>query len=129
MKGQTASGMFLPGQPFTVTASPGDRLQFATMFVQSNDLFFAPRDGGIALFRHRRPGHPRQGDEPSRALRCRHGGQPAAGRQSGPGAAPSRANTGRAERTPIDLVKNRRDGFAYPAVAAGIEVEIELAAG
>lgn len=50
MKGLTASGMFLPGQTFMVTASPGDRLQFATMFVQSNDLFFAPRDGGIALF-------------------------------------------------------------------------------
>ena len=51
MKGLTASGMFVPGQPFTFTAAPGDLLQFATMFVQSNDLFFAPRDGGIALFR------------------------------------------------------------------------------
>lgn len=50
MKDKTASGMFLPGQPFTVAASPGDRLQFATMFVQSNDLFFAPRGGGIDLF-------------------------------------------------------------------------------
>lgn len=30
LKGLTASGMFLPGQPFTFTASPGDKLQFAT---------------------------------------------------------------------------------------------------
>lgn len=50
LKNLAASGMFIPGQPFIVTASPGDRLQFATMFVQSNDLFFAPSDGGIALF-------------------------------------------------------------------------------
>lgn len=50
LKGLAAAGMFVPGQLFTFTASPGDCLQFATMFVQSNDLFFAPKSGGIALF-------------------------------------------------------------------------------
>ena len=33
-----------------VTAEAGDYLSFATMFVQSNDLFYAPSDRGIALF-------------------------------------------------------------------------------
>lgn len=104
--------MFLPGQPFTVTASLGDRLQFATMFVQSNDLFFAPRDGGIALFDA--GGRAIHGKVTSRVALFDAGtevnqppgvGLDQAPRQAGP-------NTGWAERTPIDLVKNRRDGFA-----------------
>ena len=39
----------------TFTARPGDRLQFETMFVQSNDWFYAFADGGLELF---------DGDEP-----------------------------------------------------------------
>jgi len=35
---------------FTLDASPGDRLQFETMFVQSNDWFYAFANGGIDLF-------------------------------------------------------------------------------
>jgi hypothetical protein len=50
MKGLSASGMFTPGRSFTFRASPADWLQFAATFVQSNDLFFAPKAGGIALF-------------------------------------------------------------------------------
>ncbi|MCP5027514.1 MAG: hypothetical protein GY929_14650 [Actinomycetia bacterium] len=46
---------------FQVTAKRGDRLDFATMLVQSNDWFFAPEDGdGLRLFR--RNGEPRQGN-------------------------------------------------------------------
>jgi uncharacterized cupredoxin-like copper-binding protein len=41
-----------PGESyeFTVQAMPGQRLSFATMFVQSNDWFFAPAPEGIELF-------------------------------------------------------------------------------
>ena len=35
---------------FTVTARPGDRLQLETMFVQSNDWFYAFTGGGLELF-------------------------------------------------------------------------------
>lgn len=35
---------------FTFIAEPGEHLSFATMFVQSNDLFFAPDAEGIELF-------------------------------------------------------------------------------
>ncbi len=51
--GATEPGPLLPGQTyqFTVEAIPGDQLSFATMFVQSNDLFFAPNGTGIALFK------------------------------------------------------------------------------
>jgi len=40
---------------FDVEAEPGQKLAFATMFVPSNDVFFAPGPGGISLF---------EGDEP-----------------------------------------------------------------
>lgn len=45
------AGPILTGESttFTVTASPGDRLFLATMFVQSNDMFYA-NDEGIRLF-------------------------------------------------------------------------------
>ncbi|HKQ18721.1 MAG TPA: spondin domain-containing protein, partial [Candidatus Eisenbacteria bacterium] len=51
-KGDAEPGPALPGKvyEFTVTANPGDRLSFATMFGQSNDLFYAPAEAGIALF-------------------------------------------------------------------------------
>ena len=41
-----------PGQAyeFSVIATPGDALSFVTMFVQSNDLFYAPPQEGIDLF-------------------------------------------------------------------------------
>ncbi len=127
MKGLTASGMFLPGQPFTVTASPGDRLQFATMFVQSNDLFFAPRDGGIALFDS--GGRAMHGKVTSRVALFDAGTEKNQPPGAGPDQAPRQAkpNTGASEHMPLDLVANRRDGFAYPPVEAVIEVEIEPA--
>lgn len=41
-----------PGQAyeFSVIATPGDALSFVTMFVESNDLFYAPPEEGIDLF-------------------------------------------------------------------------------
>lgn len=35
---------------FTFSAHPGSRLSFATMYVQSNDLFYAPGPAGIPLY-------------------------------------------------------------------------------
>ena len=50
--GADAPGPVLPGDAyeFTTHANPGQSLSFATMFVQSNDWFFAPNPEGIALF-------------------------------------------------------------------------------
>ncbi|MCA9837025.1 MAG: spondin domain-containing protein [Trueperaceae bacterium] len=46
------AGPLLPGgvYEFSFTANPGDRLSLATMFVQSNDWFYAPAPEGISLF-------------------------------------------------------------------------------
>ncbi|MDA0312751.1 MAG: spondin domain-containing protein [Gemmatimonadetes bacterium] len=50
--GTGAAGALLPGAvyEFEFSATPGSKLSFATMFVQSNDLFFAPSGAGIELF-------------------------------------------------------------------------------
>lgn len=45
-----AAKPFMHDERFTVTAKPGDKLFFAAMFAQSNDLFIAPDPKGIALF-------------------------------------------------------------------------------
>lgn len=44
---------------FEVTAEPGAKMSFATMYVPSNDIFFAPDSDGIALFSD---GSPVEGD-------------------------------------------------------------------
>ncbi len=125
MKGLTASGMFLPGQPFSFTAGPGDHLQFATMFVQSNDLFFAPRDGGIALFDA--GGRAMHGKVTSRVALFDAGTEvnepPGVGANQAP--RQGKPNIGASERVPIDFIDRRHDGFAYPPVEAVIDVEIE----
>ena len=50
-------GLAEPGKAyaFEITASPGDSLSFATMVAESNDLFFATANGGIALFEGNQP--------------------------------------------------------------------------
>lgn len=50
--GDLAPGPLVPGKSygFEVTAVHGEYLSFVTMLVQSNDIFFAPPESGIALF-------------------------------------------------------------------------------
>ena len=117
----TRAGMFTPGLKFTITAKPGDRLSFATMFVQSNDKFYGPESGGLALFDA--DGKPVAGDLTA-ALRLFDAGteidqQPGAGadqapRQKGP-------NQGRDQG---GFVTEAHDGFTYPALAEVIRIEI-----
>ena len=50
--GGTGPGPLFPGgtYAFNVTAVHGEYLSFVTMLVQTNDIFFAPPEGGISLF-------------------------------------------------------------------------------
>ncbi len=50
--GAAGPGPLLPGASYSwnFNANPGDNLSFATMFVQSNDWFFAPDELGIPLY-------------------------------------------------------------------------------
>ena len=110
-----------PGESysFTFTAEPGDRLSFATMLVQSNDLFFAPAEAGIDLF----SGGAVNGDITGMVLLWDAGteaneepgiGLNQAPRQSG-------ANTGAMEG---GTVRQVNDGYHYPDVSEVIRVTI-----
>lgn len=118
------SGMFVPGLEFSVTAKPGDRLSFATMFVQSNDKFYAPAGGSLALFDA--SGKPVTGDLTA-LVRMFDAGtevdqQPGAGTDQAP--RQKAANQGADQN---GVVAEAHDGFAYPAVAEVIRLEIAIA--
>jgi hypothetical protein len=111
---------------FTVTAMPGDRLSFATMYVQSNDLFFAPAEAGIALFDS--GGMAETGDITGMILLWDAGtevneepgiGLNQAPRQSG-------ANTGGDEGGAVRQVD---DGYVYPDVNEVIRVTLTPVSG
>jgi hypothetical protein len=118
------AGMFAPGLEFTVTAKPGDRLSFATMFVQSNDKFYAPAGGSLALFDA--SGKPVSGDLTA-SVRLFDAGteidqQPGAGTDQAP--RQKAANQGADQ---MGVVAEANDGFSYPAVAEVIKLEIKVA--
>jgi hypothetical protein len=106
---------------FEFEAAPGDRLSFATMFVPSNDLFFAPGPSGIELFRN---GEAIAGDV-TRQVGLWDAGteqneEPGAGpnqapRQSGP-------DTGPSEDAPVRRIEEVEDGYEYPSVSESIQV-------
>ncbi len=122
--GRDVPGPLLPNTgayEFSVLGSEeAQYLSFATMLVESNDLFFAPNDRGILLFRF---GGPIEGDV-THHVRLWDAGtevneEPGTGayqplRQIGP-------NTGPNETEPIKEVNDR---FDYPAVDQMIRVTV-----
>ena len=123
--GASQPGPLLPGNSysFSFTASPGEYLSFASMFVQSNDLFYAPAGMGITLFEA--DGQPVTGAVTSQILLWDAGtevnekpgvGLNQAPRQSGP-------NVGLDENGTVRLVN---DGYSYPATSEVIEVSVSV---
>ena len=124
-EGSDGPGLVGPGAVYTfsVTAMEGDRLSFATMYVQSNDLFFAPDDTGFDLFPG---GAPLSGDVSEMILLWDLGTEvnkaPGFGpnqplRQSGP-------NTGPDED---GVIREVDDGFRYPAISEFLRVTVSPA--
>jgi hypothetical protein len=108
---------------FAVDAMPGQRLSFATMFIQSNDLFYAPNAAGIELFQGDTP---RSGDVTRSVFLWDAGtevneepgvGPNQAPRQSGP-------DTGPDEDGVVRLIDDVDDGYDYPATADVIRVTL-----
>jgi hypothetical protein len=142
VKGVVASGVFdtpvgddkagpaLPGKAyeFTFQARPGDRLTVTTMFGQSNDLFYAPSDDGIALFEK---GAPISGDVTSRFHLWDAGTEVNEKPGFGPNQAPRQAapNTGPSEHEPVRRIEDVKDGFSYPGVKQVLRVTITPRAG
>ena len=121
--GSSEAGPLFPGSKyeFEINASKGDYLNFATMFVQSNDLFYAAKsDEGIALWNGKMP---ISGDITNMVALWDAGtevneypgtGLNQAPRQSGPDSGPD-------ENGNVMIVD---DGFSYPAVSDVIKVTI-----
>ncbi len=121
--GDDKPGPALPGKAyeFSFTAAPGMRLSFTTMFGQSNDLFYAPGEAGIALF-------DKQGKPVSGVLTAQIGLWDAGTEVNqepgfGPDQAPRQAapNTGASEHRPVGKVK---DAFTYRQVSEVLKVTI-----
>jgi hypothetical protein len=119
--GVRAVGTFTPGEPIAVTVRPGDRLVFTTMFVQSNDLFYAPDPKGIALFDA--AGRLIEGDATKAVTLWDAGTEVNEAPGAGPNQAPrqSAPDTGPAEK---GVVRPVNDGFAYPAARDVVRVTI-----
>ena len=121
-KGDDKPGPALPGKAyeFTVMAKPGDRLAFTTMFGQSNDVFFAPDEKGIALFAN---GRPVSGDVTSQVMLWDAGTEVNEEPGAGPNQAPRQMapNTGTSEAKPVMKLK---DMYNWPRVADVIRVTI-----
>ena len=111
---------------FSFIARPGDRLSFATMYVESNDLFLAPGETGIALFTDE--GLPISGDVTDQIGLWDAGTEvneePGVGENQAPRQAG--ANTGADEGGVVRLVD---DGFTYPAVADIVHITITSSGG
>ena len=119
-------GPLFPGASyeFSFTAAPGMYLSLTTMFVQSNDLFYAPDEGGIVLFDE--SGEAISGDITDQFLLWDIGteeneqpgrGENQAPRQSGP-------NVGATDSD--STVRLVTDSFSYPEVASVIRVTINM---
>ncbi|RWK37394.1 spondin domain-containing protein [Mesorhizobium sp.] len=120
MDGVVAADMFAPGLPLTVKAEPGDRLVFGSMFVQSNDKFFATDSEGIDLFEGQ---YPVAGDLTSKVVLWDAGTEKDEAPGAGPNQAPRQAgpNTGPDEH---GVIRAADDGFAYPAVSDVIQLTV-----
>ena len=120
--GASQAGPLGPGQSysFTITAAPGDRLSFATMLVQTNDLFVAPGDTGVALF----DGGGQPLSDITQMVKLWDAGTE---KNQEPGIGPDQAprqaatNTGESESQPVGPVS---DGFTYSKVSDLLEVTI-----
>ncbi|MFT6001211.1 MAG: hypothetical protein ACI81P_003680 [Neolewinella sp.] len=109
---------------FSINAVPGDKLQFGTMFVQSNDWFYAFSGNGVELFNGNTP---LSGDLTSRVNVYDAGTE----QDTAPGAGPDQkpvqeamvTNVGPDEDENIARASDRHN-FTIPATSAVIKVTI-----
>jgi hypothetical protein len=118
--------MFQRTDTFTVLARPGDMLSFATMFGQSNDCFYGPKGGDVALFD--KSGKPVMAERAVEVVLFDAGTEvnqvPGVGPDQGPRQNPNTWRQGELEHATVEPV---RDTFAYPPVAEVIRVTISPA--
>ncbi len=112
-------GLIMPGEEASVSfhAGKGHYLQFATMVVQTNDIFLAPDDTGLALYDG--SGEAVTGDITSSISLWDAGTEVNEEPGVGPNQAPRQAgpNTGTTENGNVLLISDVNDGYTYPATS------------
>jgi hypothetical protein len=124
--GASEPGALLPGKSYELsfTAKPGQRLSLTMMFGQSNDVFISNGKEGIGLFDLN--GNALSGDVTRYLYLWDAGTEVNEEPGLGPNQAPRQAaaNTGPSEHQPVELLKDVKDGFTYPAVAQVVKVTV-----
>lgn len=124
--GALPSGLMMPGNEESVSfdAGIGSYLSFATMYVQSNDLFYAFDQTGFALYDAN--GNANTGNITAAVDLWDAGTE--VNQEPGVGAdqAPRQAagNTGATENGTVQLISNVNDGFTYPSDESVIELSL-----
>ncbi len=128
--GQKSPGPIGPGAAYecSIEAAAGSKLTITSMFGQSNDLFYAPNEGGIALFKD---GKPISGNVASQIILWDAGTEVNEEPGIGPNQAPRQKapNTGKDENGVVKNIKDVKDGFTYPKTASVMKVTITPAKG
>lgn len=109
---------------FDVGATPGQRLSFASMFVPSNDVFFAPGADGIALWPE--DDEPVSGDVTDDVYLWDAGTEPNGEPGQGPDQAPAQEtpDQGADEGGVVRRLDDVDDGYSYPEVSDAIRVTL-----
>lgn len=118
-------GILLPGNTYTFTfmAEEGDMLTFATMYVQSNDLFYGPVASGISLFQN---GSPATGDVTDQIRLWDAGSEANAEPGIGSDQAPRQNGPDTGAEDPDTNVREVDDGYDYGEVSSNIQVTIRM---
>lgn len=107
---------------FTIKATSGQNLAFATMFVESNDVFLSPAAAGIALFDD--AGKPISGDVTSQLSFWDAGTEANEEPGKGPNQPKRQKTSASGEVDPNNTVRKVNDGFTYPDIAKVVKVTI-----
>ena len=119
------AGPIGPGQAYEFTVEAGEhrRLSLATMFVQSNDLFYAPGAQGIPLYEDEEPV---TGDVTDQFTLWDAGTEqnqePGTGSEQAP--RQMEADSGASEDAPVRNVMDVEDGYDYPATGDVLKVTL-----
>lgn len=122
--GVSDAEFIIPNLHYRVVAKPGDRLYFASMFVHSNDLFYAFDPLGLPLFDDLR--QPISGDMTQRVTLWDAGTELNQAPGVGPDQAPRQPAPGVGTNTKNAVMKvsDVHDGFTYPATQNVIRITV-----
>ena len=121
--GASEAGAAAPGHSYSFTVSVGEdeKVSFATMYVQSNDLFFSPGPEGLSFAMDMG-----DGDVTDHIILYDAGTEMNEAPGEGPNQAPrqSTPNTGMDEMGAVTPVMDIDDGFMYPATDSVLHVTV-----